>query len=120
MILKPVDANSVFSVHRISYAERSEPLSIPIHLSRVECDGSERSILNCSTSSVDLSTVTHLQDAYVVCRPRLVDYSGKCLGSHHTMHAPAFCFFLDEGREGEGQQCICWAVSFEFLQSESI
>ena len=60
---------------RISYAERSES-SVPIHLSGVQCDGSEISILNCSSSSVVPSSVNHLQDAYVVCRPQLYDYSG--------------------------------------------
>ena len=64
-------------MYRIPHAERLESLSVPIHLSGVQCDGSERGILNCSNSSVIPSSVTHLQDAYVVCRPQLHVYSGK-------------------------------------------
>ena len=59
---------------RIPLNERSESLSVPIHLSGVQCDGSERGILNCSNSSIIPSS--HVRDAYVVCRPQTRRYSG--------------------------------------------
>ena len=65
------------SLYRIPIAERSESLSVPIHLSGVQCDGSERGILNCSHSPSVPSNVSHLQDSYVVCRPRFRTYSGN-------------------------------------------
>ena len=70
-----------------SFADRSESLSVPIYLSGIQCDGSERGILNCSNSSMIPSSVIHLQDAYIVCRPRSRAFSGTTdYFIHETVH----------------------------------
>lgn len=62
--------------HRIPFVEQS---SSPILIRSVLCDGTESNITTCLYSlvtSVD-STVSHGQDAFVVCRPSAQqNYSG--------------------------------------------
>ena len=61
----------------ISYRIPGSELSMsPIHLSAVDCDGTENSILGCSHST-STQNFNNSYDAYIVCRPNDISYSGR-------------------------------------------
>ena len=75
MTICEFNAYLCFFLCRISPNDHAE-VSVPIQLSGVQRDGSEQNILNCPNSPVIPPTVSHLQDAYAVCRPQNHTYSG--------------------------------------------
>ena len=56
--------------------------SVPVHYSRVGCDGTESRLVDCSLNGVSGSSLNHNNDVFIVCRPTRVisqsNYSGEC------------------------------------------
>ena len=72
-IIKRAATYHLSILYRIPASELSMS---PIHLSAVDCDGTENSILGCSHSAFT-QNFSNNYDAYIVCRPNDVSYSGS-------------------------------------------
>ena len=86
----------LISTHSLTFDVRAQD-PVPIHLSEVQCDGTETSLLSCAHTSDPPSTCTHFTDAFIVCRtgdPPRVTPSLMSLPPSLTHHIPLSHWFL--------------------------
>ena len=62
------------------------PGSGPIFLNRLDCDGTESSLFDCSGFRTTVNLCAHTEDVAISCEGKNTGSSESHLGSHHLFH----------------------------------